>query len=143
MRVLLAAVLMLAGLGVVAHVQFGSLSVAQAYLRGDRLIVLPSEMSFGEGHVGSEKQVTFTVVNLTGKDVQLLGNKTGCSCVATDDFPVHIASGDRRDVIVKLRIVGNESQFDQESFFFTDFPGRRIFKVRIRGSILKDPDGGT
>lgn len=132
------AVPILAGLALLAYLQFGSLGVAASYLRGDRLIVRPAQLTFGEGPRGAKRTPSFTVLNLTGRDVCITGSKQECGCIAVEDFPITVPSGGRHEITVSVSITGDEGEFDKGVFFFTDCPEKQVFRVRVRGTVLPE-----
>lgn len=62
--------------------EFGSLANTLAYLNGERLLVDPESLSFGTGRRGEERDLHFAIRNWTGKDVEVLGAKSTCGCMA-------------------------------------------------------------
>src|SRR5579883_2831617 len=71
------------GLAVLAlwgWLQFGSISSAIGFLRGDQLIPDSYSKSFGNDVIGSSKAVIFRLSNHGNKPIRILGARTTCTC---------------------------------------------------------------
>ena len=94
-----ARVRLLRGLGVR---RFGSIDAAFAYLSGDRLFVDATTQSFGTVDAGDVKTVAFRLTNLDDRDVEIVGAKASCSCVAATRLPLRIPPHASRLVEAKV-----------------------------------------
>lgn len=91
----LAAPLVLAGLGVAgllawSYWQFGSLSMAMAYVSGYALVPESATLDAGDAPAGKDTKVQFRLRNVSGRPVRVVGAKSDCGCVAVDDLPLTV-----------------------------------------------------
>lgn len=118
----------------VATIAIGSPDAALAYLRGDRLSVVPRLVDVGEGYVGDRKEVVVTVRNWTDKPIRIVGGTSDCSCVVTNDLPLTVPPGEAHPLTVKLAMKGNPGQFTRSARLFTDDERDRLVGFRLTGT---------
>jgi hypothetical protein len=116
--------------------QLGSLSSTLAYLNGERLFVDRGVLSFGTAKRGEERSLQLVIRNRTGKDVRILGAKSTCSCMGTEEeFPFLLADGGQRELTVRVWVVGKDSLFEKRLDFYTDDENNPVISVTVRGKI--------
>ena len=116
--------------------EFGSLANTLAYLNGERLLVDPGALSLGTGRRGEERVVHFAIRNRTGKEVEILGAKSTCGCMAmAEEFPFSIANGNQRELTIHIGLTGKDSAFEKEIDFYTDDEAKPVIAVVVRGEI--------
>jgi hypothetical protein len=132
---LLGAVVLLAGVLLWVWIQFGSVNIALAYLRGERLIITPSVLSLGDAELGEERQLSVTLANHTPRDVTIVGGGSSCSCLALDRFPILIPRGQERELLVKVKVSATpgstSTTFNQAVQYYTDSEFGPILLVQI------------
>ncbi len=114
---------------------FGSAGSALAYLRGDRLIVRRSSMSFGEVKQGERPVVTFELTNTSHRKITILGAKTLCTCVFTDDLPLSVPPGGRRSIGVAVKTSSRAGVIEEPISLYTDYPEQPEVEVRVLGRV--------
>src|SRR5262249_39798119 len=136
----LAGVSLLLGLLVGLSVYFfGSTDAALAYLRGERISIRPNLVDVGEGSPGETRVTAVEVVNRTDHEIRLIGGTSDCSCVATDDLPVSVPSGESRWVTVRMRLRGPAGIFTRRAAFLADEDGIQPAAFRLTGRIREAP----
>jgi hypothetical protein len=128
--------LLLTGLGIWGYCRFGSLDIALAYLRGARLIISPAMVSLGEVQRGEEREVSFSVVNYTSKDVFLLGGEASCGCVTLSSLPLAIPAQGSQELTIKVRVISSTERFHQFIRYYTDYEETPVLVVSIKGHII-------
>lgn len=116
---------------------FGSIRAALAYLKGDRLIVRASSMSFGDVRRGERPVITFDIMNTSDRNITILGARTTCTCVFTDDLPLTVLPGERRSISVGVKTGSREGSIQERVYLYTSFPGQPEVEVRIIGRVLR------
>jgi len=118
-----------------AHWRFGSLRGGLSYLAGERLIVDHHTKSFGELATGDERTVVFTVINLAGREVQILGAKVDCSCVKVDvdGLPRLVAHGAEARIGVLVRSAKKTGKVSEVVVIYTDNPDVPRLTLRVLG----------
>lgn len=116
---------------------FGSLAPAVAYIKGDRLLIHPTEISFGEAYPGEKRTLHFRLWNFTGGPVRLLGTNSTCSCLTTESFPLVITEGERRTLEVVVSAPYRAANVDVSTIYFTDWSGKPSFSFRTQGRIVE------
>ena len=91
---LFASVLLVCVIATVGWLQFGRLSTALAYVKGERLMIVPRVKLLGGVPAGESRSIEFRVSNWTGHAIRILGTATTCTCIVVDEFTEEvIASG--------------------------------------------------
>lgn len=117
--------------------EFGSLGNTLAYLNGHRLLAAPDRLSFGTARRGEEKVLHVTIQNRTGKNLKLLGARSTCGCMATEEqFPIAIADGGQRELTVRVWLTGKDSKFEGRIDYYTDDETNSAITVVVRGTIV-------
>lgn len=70
--------------------QYGSVTHALAYARGERLVVDRPRVDLGVVAAGAKYPIRFRVANLGGTPVRLVGCSTSCDCTTPQDLPATI-----------------------------------------------------
>lgn len=118
------------------YMAFGSLATTLAYLNGERLLVVPGTLSFGAARRGDEQDLKVTIQNRTGKEVKILGARSTCGCMGTEEkFPFSMADGDQRELTIQVWLVGKDSLIEKRVDFYTDDEANPVISVTVRGTI--------
>lgn len=133
----LAAVVLALGGGLGLRLQFGSLTVALAYLNGERLIVRPVEFAVGEVRPGDERELSAAIINMTARDVVVIGCNSTCSCVTTDTFPRTIPRGATQPLYLKFRPGGQLGDVEYVVTYFTDSQELPTIRIHVKGRVLE------
>ena len=137
-RLLLTAGLAAAALAVLAassKILFGSVRAGLSYLAGERLIVDSHVKAFGEVAGDQTRRVTFRLTNRTGKEVQIIGAKSSCTCIVADHLPVSIPVAAGFDMNIQVRRGPKIGPVTEVVRYYTDCPERPEFTVRVTGTI--------
>jgi hypothetical protein len=102
---------------------------------GERLLVDPATCSFGSAPRGEEREMHATVRNKTDRTVRILGARTNCTCMTTDEFPVSIEPGGRHDLAIRVFLGGKEATFEKRIDYYTDYDAKPSLAVLVRGQI--------
>lgn len=115
--------------------QTGSIQLVWSWLRGQRLLLEPTEIVLADvrQNVIVEKQIR--VVNVSSRPMTLLGSQPTCYCIAVGEFPVVVPPGKEYYLNVKISTSAQEGPFAHLIKFFTDEPGYSPIVVTISGSI--------
>lgn len=115
--------------------ELGSLANVLAYVNGERLLVDPGTCWFGTAGRGEEREVRVTIRNRTEKTIRVLGARMNCTCMTTDELPVEIEPGGRRDFTIRVFLGGTESTFEKRVDYYTDYEAKPSLAVVVRGEI--------
>lgn len=106
------------GLGTLAlagWIEFGSISSALGYLRGDRLIPDAYSKSFGTTPAGQTRTVEFLLTSYLSHPVKIIGFKSSCTCASASELPIEVPSSAtvrlKVDVRPKTNQAGSSSGF--------------------------------
>jgi hypothetical protein len=118
------------------YFQTGSLGLVLPYLRGHRLFVEPRSFDFEDAKPGAVLQPTIQIVNLTGSDVRLLGAEKSCSCLKSEEFPITVPAGVRRDLPISFQL-GDKArgEGEQSLTLYTDSQEARAVTVTFRAVV--------
>lgn len=119
------------------HWQFGSLANTLAYLSGERVLVDPKVLSFGTVRRNEERDLHTTIRNRTGKSIKILGSRSSCTCMTTEQSPFSIADGGQRELAIHIVLNGKEDVFENRIVFYTDDEANSVIPVTVRGRITK------
>ncbi len=122
----------------IAYWYFGSLVPAVAYVRGDRLLIYPTEISLGETHPGRDYKLQLRVWNFTGGPVKLLGAASTCACLTNESFPVLINERQSRALGVQVFVPRKSGNLDATAIYFTDWSVKPKFSFRVNGQITQE-----
>jgi len=107
------------------------------YLAGQRLFVVPSQLSLGPVPRKTqtiEREVR--VINTGSKPVQLLGAQRTCDCIALDEFPIVVSAGEAKPLRLKIGMPRKPAPFEHSIKFFSDEHGyASSFVLKINGSV--------
>ena len=120
---------------------FGSLATAAAYLSGHGLIVAEFEKDLGVLPFGEHRQITYTLQNLSGREVALIGANSPCTCTQTMALPARIPAGQRFEFQIVYRSE-RAGPFYEELKIFTDDPVDATLAVRLRGLVERPTKAG-
>jgi hypothetical protein len=116
-----------------AYLHSGSGNLVLPYLEGERLLVEPTAVMLGNQKANEVVESTIKIVNATNRDVSILGAQRSCGCIAVDEFPCTIASGQSRRLRIKLHVDTHPGDFEQSVKFFTDYADVPMFVVTLNG----------
>lgn len=131
---------LLAFLGVLAHLHYGSIGPALANLRGERLSVLPAVIDMGEGAPGETRHAAVDLANRTGQTLRVVGGTADCSCSVLGDLPVAIPPGETRSITVSVKLPRSSGTFDRKAKLTIDDDGFATVGLRLTGRITPAPE---
>jgi hypothetical protein len=111
---------------VTAVAQYGSVTTALVALRAEALSVEPPIADIGNGPAGERLTVRLTVVNRGDRPVRLVGGKSDCKCIVTDDLPQVVPAGESRTVNARVLLPRVPGEFRHKYIFNTDDPGQPV-----------------
>lgn len=117
------------------------IQASRAQWRGS-LSVERDLQSFGDRAPGSEFVLSYTLLNETNQEVQILGALEHCrllGCLGCDDLPLTIAAGKSAIVPVKVRLIDHRNEpteFEDTLVLYTNVPGQTTLTLRITGRIV-------
>lgn len=127
--------LILGGLALVAHFRHGSIDVALANLRNERLSVYPATLDMGEGTAGKTVESHLELSNRTDHPIRVIGGTSDCSCTVLGDLPVKIPPHDSRSIIVQVHLPRKPGLFTREAQLVIDDEGFKRVGFRLTGRI--------
>jgi hypothetical protein len=113
---------------------FGSASLAAAWLDGQTFVVSPTEVDLGECDPKSYHDVTFTVANVSGREIRIVGSDASCACLKVDKLPITIAPGERRGISLRAYVSG-EDEYSQNLIIRLDDGELETAGVHIRARV--------
>lgn len=81
------------------------------------VLILPEDVDLGSLDPGSEQFITFRLKNLSGKDIDLVGETSGCSCVFIEHLPITVHPQETAEVNVRIKIPKYRSIYSQDIEF--------------------------
>jgi len=124
---------------------FGSLQLAAAYVRGERIVVLPYEVNLGECDSETLHDAVFTIRNLTGGTLRLVGSEQDCNCVTLDEAAQWIGPHESHTMALRVRVAGSQEFVHRILLYFDDGElTTRVVQVRARAKpVPMDGNGGA
>jgi len=109
------------------------------YLQGERLLVWPYRTSVGAAPAGERREIPFSIRNLTDHPVNIVGNRSTCSCLmtTTEHFPVTIPAGQSLELAVIVTFGQEPGKFNHTLTIYTDCPNRTQLDFFITGDALR------
>jgi hypothetical protein len=117
------------------YARFGSVRDTLLFLNGQRVFVRPHEVDCGEGHLGEIREGKVVVRNESDEDLQVIGCKSTCSCVASGPFPIVIRPRKSQELTVKVGYGPKRGEFQHELSFLTDSDYLPAFSILVRGRV--------
>ncbi|MBI3822072.1 MAG: hypothetical protein HY289_05250 [Planctomycetes bacterium] len=128
---------LMTGLAVFAHIQFGSIDAALASLRSERLSVSPGLLDMGIGVPGETREATLELTNRTENPILLIGGTADGSCTVIGDLPLTIPPGESRLIKVEMRLPNRVGIFDRKAQLILEDEGFKKVGFRLTGRIKK------
>ncbi len=125
-----------------AHLSFGSVPAAIAYLRGERISISPRLADLGAAPAGGMREVTVHISNWADVPVRLIGGTADCSCTVLHDLPLEIGPGEARPVTVSVRMAGEPGVFTRSAGFVIDDQGIKRIDFRLTGRVHQAQPNG-
>jgi hypothetical protein len=110
---------------------FGSPRVAIASLRGDPLSVARPSVRLAPAKVGTRRDISFRVWNLSTRPITIVGGTSSCTCFTTARLPAEIPIGSPLDLGATVNYTDKPGPIDQAITYYTDHPGMPRFTVRV------------
>ena len=112
----------------------GTSSAALAALQGKPIIVTQQPASPNGSVDGRFKSIVLSVENISGHRVVLTGATASCTCLAIQDLPAEIPTGETRSIRVQLRS-NDDGAFPMSRLLdiYTDDTNLPIIKYELRG----------
>ena len=118
-----------------AWFQAGSPTLMAPYLRGECLLVEPTTITLGHQDKLTVIDRTVRLVNRTSHDVAVLGAQKSCGCIALDEFPLTVKSGESRELKMQVGMPYEAGAFEKSVKFFTDDEDLSIFVVKVAATV--------
>jgi hypothetical protein len=124
-----------------AFYSFGSVDSALAYVRGDRLMADARSRSFGEVEKGQHASVVFELANTSDREINVLGARTGCTCLFAEGLPLPVPPRSRRSIRIAVRTDGRavarsvDGRIREAVGLYTDFPGQPEVELHVLGRV--------
>jgi len=112
---------------------FGSLPVALRFLRGERLILEPSQLRVGQLSTSTPVLASTRIRNYTSGPVRLLGSNGRCTCVVAQELPATIPAGGTYELAIEVRALPNKQVVDEAIVIYTDNRKHPRLGVRVSG----------
>lgn len=94
---------LLIGLALYVYFEFGAVDAAIQYVDGRRFLVSPAEVDLGNLRPGDSRTLTFTLTNVEGDEIRILGSQADCSCIEILETPDVVATSESRQFRVAIR----------------------------------------
>lgn len=121
-------------------IQYGSLDVAAAYLRGENLVFSPRAIDVGTARPGERREYLLRLINLSEERVSVIGVQTSCRCVApSGSLPFEIAGHASHSLPVNVIFVGKGDELVQTVTVFSDLTKSASAAVVLKGRIQQEP----
>ena len=106
-------------------------------------ILCPEHLYLGKREPGSEEVLTFYIVNLSHKEISVVGEESSCSCTLAENIPITVPPKEAAEIKVRVRYPKDEETYDQGiSFMVTTEKYLEMAPVRITASLdPSSPDG--
>jgi hypothetical protein len=115
---------------------YSSLDAALARLRGDSVFPLQSEIDVGPGKPGDRLEGRAVFVNLTDRPVRLVGYRSECGCLTTQDLPMTIPPGERSEVRLVLTVPnGSPGRVRRQVNFVVEGNPLRTIRISVAGEV--------
>ena len=114
--------------------KYGSVSAGTAYMRGERLLLLPRTLEVGTLHERQEKSIRLELVNLTDETVHILGVKPSCSCITIEDeLPIELPRRESHFINLRIRFAVGVDRFQHTIIAYSDVAQGSIASATITG----------
>jgi hypothetical protein len=80
-----------------AIIQFGRIHYAPKQL------AMPDSIDLGVIELGEQKEISIPLKNVTGKEINIWGGKTNCSCASIDGLPAVLPGGAEKEIRILVR----------------------------------------
>ncbi len=129
----------------VARLQFGSIENSVAYLRGERIRVDEATRKLGQVRVGDTRVVRFSLTNLTGRAIKVLGSRVSCGCTEVRDVPESLSRSEAQSVELVFRPVGDQAGSNVEGMLtlFLDDPVVNQLSLTFNAYVTSDQSDPT
>jgi hypothetical protein len=131
-----AAVLAVSVLAATGWAMYGSIEAAVARFRGDPVALLGPDIDLGAGKPGDRLTGTAVLVNLSDRPARVIGYRSECGCLTTQDLPLTIPPGERAEVRLVLTVpdLGPGRIRRQANFHIEGNPPRNV-RVRVAADV--------
>ena len=129
----------------VALLQFGSIPNSLAYLRGERIRVDEATRKLGQVRVGDTRVVRYSLTNLTGRVIKVLGSRVSCGCTEVRNVPESLSRSKAQSVELIFRPVGDQAGADVEGTLtlFLDDPIVNQLSLTFNAPVTSDQSDPT
>jgi hypothetical protein len=121
-------------------IRFGSVALGLAYLRGEKLAVVPRYVNLGDGFPGEVRAITVQLVNLSDHVVILVGTRPRCGCKVLADLPLTLAPHGSCSfcVLIEFTVVpGDGPEFTREVLLYTAQKGQPFLAFWTSGRVVE------
>lgn len=116
----------------VIHLWLGSWGAFVALARGESVLIEPATLTL-DLKPNSEHEFVFTVRNLRSEPVQIVGARTGCTCVTTQTMPLELPAYGSITLTGKVFTDDSPDEFHQPVTFYAEAGGLVELPVLIAG----------
>ncbi len=119
-----------------AYCFLGSFGALAARLNGETFYLSPRLVDLGDREPGAVEFVTFRLQNLTSQEINVVGEKSTCTCAATVNLPLTVAPRETVELKMRVALPTYDSQYDQTVDFMVATGDKlRLPKVRVVGNV--------
>lgn len=99
-------------------------------------IICPEQIHLEDRQPGSEEIVTFYLVNLSKKDISVVGEDSSCSCAFSENIPITAPPKEATEIKMRVRFPKNKPVYNQcVSFMVAGAKYLEMSPVRITASV--------
>jgi len=120
--------------------EFGSIRAGIAYLNGDRLLVDPYVLSFGDMQKGESRAIEVELDNRADHRVAVHHVSRSQICSITRQFPIRIDAGERVRIPISVH-AGTVGSVEEHILLLTDDRYQPLIGVTIKGRVLETARG--
>lgn len=107
-------------------------------------VVCPEHLHLEDRQPGSSEIVTFYLVNLSKKEISVVGEKSSCSCALSENIPITVPPKETGEIKMRVGFYEGISSYDQKVSFMVATPKHlEMVPVRISASIAAPPTDGA
>lgn len=104
-------------------------------------IICPEQIHLEDRQPGSEEIVTFYLVNLSKKEISVVGEDSSCSCAFSENIPITAPPKGTAEIKMRVRFPKNKPTYDQYvSFMVAGSKYLEMAPVRITASVAVPSD---
>ena len=104
-------------------------------------IICPEQIHLEDRQPGSDEIVTFYLVNLSKKEISVVGEDSSCSCAFSENIPITAPPKETAEIKMRVRFPKDKPVYDQSvSFMVATSKYLEMAPVRITASVAVPSD---